>query len=93
MQNKALKPCHKLSPINTYVVAEKEWDTKEDKRVHDVCVVVAAVGKKGKSRVEAMPNSEVIKPVALKCDWILEKRSKSHIGSSEINGFKELKPA
>ena len=27
------------------------------------------------------------------CDWILEKRSKSHIRSSEINGFKELKPA
>ena len=70
MQNKALKPCHKLSPINTYVVAEKEWDTKEDKRVHDVCVVVAAVGKKGKSRVEAMPNSEVIKPVALKYSWL-----------------------
>ena len=27
------------------------------------------------------------------CDWILEKRSKSHIRSFEINGFKELKPA
>ena len=27
------------------------------------------------------------------CDWILEKRSKSHIRSSEMNGFKELKPA
>ena len=26
-------------------------------------------------------------------DWILEKRSKSHIRSSEINDFKELKPA
>ena len=26
-------------------------------------------------------------------DWILEKRSKSHIRSSKINGFKELKPA
>ena len=30
---------------------------------------------------------------ATKCDWILEKRSKSHIRSSEINGFKEFKPA
>ena len=28
-----------------------------------------------------------------KCDWILEKRSKSHIRSSEINRFKELKLA
>ena len=27
------------------------------------------------------------------CDWILEKQSKSHIRSFEINGFKELKPA
>ena len=27
------------------------------------------------------------------CAWILEKRSKSHIRSFEINGFKELKPA
>ena len=26
------------------------------------------------------------------CDWILEKRSKSHIRSFEINGFKEFKP-
>ena len=27
------------------------------------------------------------------CDWILEKRSKSHVRSFEINGFKEFKPA
>ena len=27
------------------------------------------------------------------CDWILEKRSKLHIRSFEMNGFKELKPA
>ena len=27
------------------------------------------------------------------CDWILEKRSKSHIRSFEINGFKEFKPS
>ena len=27
------------------------------------------------------------------CNWILGKRSKSHIRSFEINGFKEFKPA
>ena len=27
------------------------------------------------------------------CDWTLEKRSKSHIRSFEMNGFKEFKPA
>ena len=26
------------------------------------------------------------------CDWILQNRSKSHIRSFEINGFKDLKP-
>ena len=35
----------------------------------------------------------MIKRLRSICDWIWEKRSKSHIRSSEINGFKELKPA
>ena len=30
--------------------------------------------------------------LVLICDWILENRSKSHIRSFEINGFKDLKP-
>ena len=44
MENKMLKPCYELPPINTYAVVEKEWNTKEDK---GVSIVVAADGKKG----------------------------------------------
>ena len=42
------------------------------------------------NKAEQCPKKSIL---IIICDWILEKRSKSHIRSFEINGFKELKPA